>query len=442
MKYKRYPKYKDSGIEWIGEIPEGWEVKKIKRDTPIMRGASPRPIDDQRFFDDEGEYAWVRISDVTRSNGKLQKTTQRLSDEGSSLSVKLHPGELFLSIAGSVGKPCVADIKCCIHDGFVYFPKLTINKKILYYIFEAGKCYGGLGKLGTQLNLNTDTVGNIKIPVPPKNESDEISEFLDKQTAQFDELIAKSKAQITLLEEKRQATITQAVTKGLDPSVPMKDSGVEWIGDIPQHWEVRKVKLSSYVKGRIGYHGLRSDEFIDEGPYLITGTDFKDGGINWNTCYHVPEWRYEQDPFIQIKNNDVLITKDGTVGKIAFIENIPGKTTLNSHLLVVRPLKNSYQPRFLYWILLADCFTYYVNLVQSGTIMNALSQEKLENFVFPLPPILEENQITEFLDKQITQFDELIAKSKAQITLLEEKRQALITATVTGKIDVRSEVVA
>jgi type I restriction enzyme, S subunit len=207
---------KDSGVEWIGKIPEGWEVKKIKRDTPIMRGASPRPIDDQRFFDDEGEYAWVRISDVTRSNGKLQKTTQRLSDEGSRLSVKLHPGELFLSIAGSVGKPCVADIKCCIHDGFVYFPKLTINKKILYYIFKVGKCYGGLGKLGTQLNLNTDTVGNIKIPVPPKNESDEISEFLDKQIPQFDKLIAKSKAQITLLEEKRHALITAAITGKID----------------------------------------------------------------------------------------------------------------------------------------------------------------------------------------------------------------------------------
>ena len=216
MKYKQYQKYKDSGIEWIGEIPEHWEVKKIKRDTPIMRGASPRPIDDQRFFDDEGEYAWVRISDVTRSNGKLQKTTQRLSDEGSSLSVKLHPGELFLSIAGSVGKACITDIKCCIHDGFVYFPKLTINKKILYYIFEAGKCYGGLGKLGTQLNLNTDTVGNIKIPIPPENERENIERFLDTQTTQFENLISKSQSQIKMLQEKRQAIITAAVTGKID----------------------------------------------------------------------------------------------------------------------------------------------------------------------------------------------------------------------------------
>ena len=222
----------------------------------------------------------------------------------------------------------------------------------------------------------------------------------------------------------------------------VKDSGVEGIGDIPEGWEIRKIKFTSYVKGRIGWQGLTSEEYIEEGPYLITGTDFKDGKINWKSCHHVEQWRYEQDPYIQIKNNDVLITKDGTIGKIAFIENIPGKTTLNSHLLVVRPLKNSYEPRYLYWILLADCFTYYVNLVQSGSIMNSLSQQNLENFVFPLPPIVEENQIATYLDKQTTQFDELIAKSKTQIILLEEKRQALITAAVTGKIDVRSEVVA
>ena len=192
----------------------------------------------------------------------------------------------------------------------------------------------------------------------------------------------------------------------------------------------------------LGYHGLRTDEFIDEGPYLITGTDFKDGGINWDTCYHVPEWRYDQDPFIQIKNNDILVTKDGTIGKIAFIEELPGKTTLNSHLLVLRPLKNLYHSRYMYWIFLADYFTHYVNLVQSGSIMNAISQDKIENFVFALPPKTEQQQIYEFLDKETAQLDDIISKSQSQIKLLQEKRQALITSAVTGKIDVRNGVAA
>ena len=210
-----------------------------------------------------------------------------------------------------------------------------------------------------------------------------------------------------------------------------KNSEVVWIGAIPDKWEINKIKFTSYVKGRIGYHGLRADEFIDEGPYLITGTDFKNGGINWDTCYHVPEWRYEQDPFIQIKNNDVLITKDGTIGKIAFVEDLPGKTTLNSHLLVLRPLKNSYHSRYLYWIFLTDYFTHYVNLVQSGSIMNALSQDNLENFIFTLPSPTEQQDISEFLDEKIAQIDQLIIKSKERVALLQEKRQVTINHAVT-----------
>jgi len=138
---------KDSGVEWLGEVPEHWEVIQLKWLTPVKRGASPRPIDDPIYFDEQGEYAWVRISDVTESSGRLEDTTQRLSVLGSDLSVKLEPGSLFLSIAGSVGKACITEIKACIHDGFVYFPLLTLSPGYLMLIFESGACFGGLGKL-------------------------------------------------------------------------------------------------------------------------------------------------------------------------------------------------------------------------------------------------------------------------------------------------------
>lgn len=147
---------KPSGVEWLGDVPEEWKVISIKWISPVSRGASPRPIDDPKYFDPDGEYAWVRIADVSASDGLLLETTQRLSALGSSLSVKIEPGELFISIAGTVGKPCISGIKACIHDGFVYFPLLAIDPKFLFRIFEAGTCYGGLGKWGTQLNLNTD----------------------------------------------------------------------------------------------------------------------------------------------------------------------------------------------------------------------------------------------------------------------------------------------
>jgi type I restriction enzyme S subunit len=207
---------KPSGIEWLGDVPEHWEVVPIKWLSPVKRGASPRPIDDPKYFDEEGEYAWVRIADVSACDGILSETTQRLSSLGSSLSVKIMPSELFVSIAGTVGKPCISAIKACIHDGFVYFPTLKIEPWFLFRIFEAGDCYGGLGKWGTQLNLNTDTVGSIRVAVPPSEELIQILEFLNAESAKFDTLTAEAQRAIDLLQERRTALISAAVTGQID----------------------------------------------------------------------------------------------------------------------------------------------------------------------------------------------------------------------------------
>ena len=203
---------KNSGVEWLGDVPAHWEVLSIKRLSQVKRGASPRPIDNPDYFDDDGEYAWVRIADVTASNMYLLETTQRLSDLGKSFSVPLLPNSLFLSIAGSVGKPIITKIKACIHDGFVYFPEYKNNIKFLYYIFYSGQPYLGLGKMGTQLNLNTDTVGTIKISLPPKEEQAAIADYLDQETAKIDRLCDTVNQTIGRLKEYRTALITQAVT--------------------------------------------------------------------------------------------------------------------------------------------------------------------------------------------------------------------------------------
>ncbi len=210
------PILKPSGIDWIGDVPEYWDIKAIKWESAVFRGASPRPIDDPIYFDEDGEYAWVRISDVSAAGMYLEKTTQRLSDLGASLSVKLQPGSLFLSIAGSVGKPCITNIKCCIHDGFVYFPRWAGDPRFLYYVFACGEPYKGLGKLGTQLNLNTDTVGSIVIGVPDPDEQRIISDYLDQRTKSLDCLIGKIETAIDSLQEYRSALITSAVTGKVD----------------------------------------------------------------------------------------------------------------------------------------------------------------------------------------------------------------------------------
>jgi type I restriction enzyme, S subunit len=210
------PKFKDSGVKWLGKVPCHWTIKEIKWETAVLRGASPRPIDDEAYFDENGEYAWVRISDVSAAGMYLRETTQRLSSLGQSLSVRLQPGSLFLSIAGTVGKPCITDIKSCIHDGFVHFPYFRGIPQFLYYIFASGEPYKGLGKLGTQLNLNTDTVGSISIGIPPKSEQRAIAFYLDRETAQIDKLIAKIETAIERLKEYRSALISAAVTGKID----------------------------------------------------------------------------------------------------------------------------------------------------------------------------------------------------------------------------------
>ncbi|HBO69731.1 MAG TPA: hypothetical protein DD658_06185 [Deltaproteobacteria bacterium] len=209
---------KESGVEWIGKVPGHWAVKALKWESPVFRGASPRPIDNPIYFDEQGEYAWVRISDVTSAGMYLDVTEQRLSDLGSSLSVKLEPGRIFLSIAGSVGKPCITQIKCCIHDGFVYFPMWKGNTKFLYYVFASGEPYKGLGKMGTQLNLNTDTVGAIILGVPCVEEQNEIADYLDRETAKIDAFVSKVQQSIEKLREYRQSLISTAVTGKINVS--------------------------------------------------------------------------------------------------------------------------------------------------------------------------------------------------------------------------------
>lgn len=182
----------------------------------VRRGASPRPIDDPVYFDDDGDYAWVRISDVTAAGRYLTETQQRLSRLGARKSVRLESGALFVSIAATVGKPTVTKIRCCIHDGFVYFENLRLDSEFLYYVLASGLPYGGLGKLGTQLNLNTDSIGGIPVPVPPPDEQRRIVEYLDAVHSQKELIANRIERQVDLLKEHRQALITAAVAQEVD----------------------------------------------------------------------------------------------------------------------------------------------------------------------------------------------------------------------------------
>jgi type I restriction enzyme S subunit len=409
MSLPRYLTYKDSGVEWLGKVPEQWTVISIKWLSPVKRGASPRPIDDEKYFDDEGEFAWVRIADVSASDGVLVDTTQRLSHLGSSLSVKIAPGELFVSIAGTVGKPCISAIRACIHDGFVYFPTLKIDPKFLYRIFEGGGCYGGLGKWGTQLNLNTDTIGSIRVAVPPPSEMKHLLAFLDLETAKIDALVAEQQLLIELLKEKRQAVISHAVTKGLNSDAPMKDSGVEWLGEVPAHWEVKVIKrFSTLQRG----HDLTDTERT-EGSYPVVTS----GGISGT------------HGSFMARGPGVVTGRYGSTGRLFYIEG--DFWPHNTSLYVSNFHKNL--PRFVWYSLQTVDFAAH----SAKAAVPGIDRNDIHVLPAVVPPISEQSEIVTYLDATTTKVDLLTTEAQRAIDLLQERRTALISAAVTGQIDVR-----
>lgn len=218
-------------------------------------------------------------------------------------------------------------------------------------------------------------------------------------------------------------------------SEQMKPSGIDWIGEIPCSWNIKRIKYLARLKGRIGWQGLTSDEYTDVGPFLITGVDFSDGGINWESCVHITEERWAEAPEIHIKNGDLLITKDGTVGKVAIVENLQGKASLNSGVLLIKT-SDEYSKKFLYWALLSEEFWTWFRLKNAGnsTIIH-LYQNDFAEFSYTFPGITEQNAIADFLDKECAQIDSIVADLEKQIALLQQYKKSLITETVTKGLD-------
>ena len=214
-----------------------------------------------------------------------------------------------------------------------------------------------------------------------------------------------------------------------------KDSGVEWIGEIPKEWNFIPLKNLCYMKGRIGWRGLKQEEFMDEGPYLITGHDIKNDKIDWSKCYRISNDRYFESPEIMVKNDDLLFTKDGTIGKTLYISELLGPTTLNSHLLLIRPIKGRYHSKFLEYVFKSLYFLIYVDLSKTGTTFFGVSQYTMENFRGLFPHLQEQQQISNYLDQKTKQIDDLIEKTEQKIELLKEKRTSLINHCVTKGLD-------
>ena len=421
---------KNSGVEWIGQIPESWNTIRLKMIAPILRGASPRPINDPKYFDDNGNYYWVRINDVTKSNGYLYSCAQKLSNIGAELSVKLEPNTLFISICATLGKPCITKIPCCIHDGFIYFYRLDKRlNKYLYYVFEAGKCFEGLAKLGTQQNLNTFLIGNIKIALPYNHKQIQaIADYLDDKCAQIDNITATINEQIEVLKQYKKSVITEAVTKGLDPNVPMKDSGVEWIGQIPEHWKVVRLKYLGTCNNGLTY---KPSDLVEpnEGVIVLRSSNIKEGKLVFNDNVYVDESIAINS---MLKEGDILIcSRNGSRELIGKNTVIPKglKAGFGAFMMVYRT--NSYN--YIHKILNSHIFSYYLGTFFTSTI-NQLTTKNFENMKIVYTPYESEQQaIANYLDDKCAQIDAIIANKQAQLETLAAYKKSLIYEYVTGK---------
>ena len=436
---------KDSGIPWIGEIPSHWRQYRIKHNTFLKGRIGWQGLSSNDFID-EG-YCLITGTDFDNKGGIHWETCYRISkerfDEDELLHVK--EGDLLMTKDGTVGK--MAYIKNLSEEASLNSHLLIIRQvspfisnSFLYWVMisDIFKGFIGVYQTGTIMSsISQSTLGYFSCYCPPIPEQQAIADFLDKKCSEIDEMVSLQEKIVEELRAYKQSVITEAVCKGLNPDVPMKDSGIEWIGQIPEHWNIYRIKYNTFLKGRIGWQGLNSNDFLDEGYCLITGTDFDNkGSIHWETCYRISKERFDEDELLHVKNGDLLMTKDGTVGKMAYIKNLPEEASLNSHLLIIRQITPLIKNAFLYWAMLSEEFKGFCSIYQSGSIMNSVSQSTLGAFSCSCPPLEEQQAIADFLDKKCAEIDALISLKQSKIDALKDYKKSIIYEYITGKKEI------
>lgn len=413
---------KDSNIFYIGEIPSKWENWRLQ-DAIIQL---PKSNIQASEGNEEGEYPFYTSSQILnkRIDKCLYKGDAITMATGGFASVN-YSREDF-----STSTDCF-NFKSNQDTRFIYYWLFSIKDSIINDLWFEG--------MGLK-HLQKDDLLKSHIFFPSISQQNKICNYLDIKCMNIDSLIINIERQIDILKEYKKSLITETVTKGMNSNIELKESSIEWIGKYPKKWKLIKLKYASLIKGRIGWQGLRTDEYHyeDNLPYLITGTDFDNGVINWKTCAHVTEERFKLDKNIQINENDLLITKDGTIGKIAIVKNCPEKVCLNSGVFIIRNTKKyKYFDKYLYYILQSNQFTQWYDFSNAGnSTIKHLNQDNFYNFVFTYPEIAEQKEIANYLDTKCYEIDSIITDKTRQLDLLDKYKKSLIYEYVTGKKEV------
>lgn len=431
-RYQAYAEYKDSGVEWLEDIPKDWNVLRTKYLLNLMNvsvgqkaseyqllsltlnGVIPRDISDGsgKIPADFDSYQVVQNDDLVFCLFDVDETPR---------TIGISQQEGMITGAYSVYRCSPSYVP---KYGYYYFLHLDLFKGLRPF-------YSGLRKV-----VRSEAFATIDVPVPSLREQEAIANFLDHETAKIDLLIEKQQALIELLKEKRQAVISHAVTKGLNPNAPMKDSGVEWLGEVPEHWLTGRLSYQVTLLVDGTHH---SPDSFPEGDFLyITAKNIKEHGFDFSNISYISSSDHREIySRCSVKKDDVLYIKDGATAGVAMVNDLEDEFSLLSSVALIRPRKEILSPHFLKHHLNASVFKNEMLNRLSGGAMTRFTIEGISRFNLLIPPITEQNKIVEYIDASILEMDALIVKAEQAISFMQERRTALISAAVTGKIDVR-----
>jgi type I restriction enzyme, S subunit len=420
MQAKPYPRYKDSGVEWLGQLPDDWETKPLK--FAVRMNTDVLDEDTEPNL----EFRYADISSIT-ADGRIGDTESTTFDKAPSRARrKVKEGDTVVSTVRTYLKAiAVVDAAAenlIVSTGFAVLRPSDFEPRFLWRLVQSEPFV-------QSVVANSEGVGYPAIPpsklgvlrtwCPPLPEQRAIAEFLDRETAKIDELIAKKERLIDLLEEKRAALITHAVTRGLNPDAPLRDSGVEWLGQIPKHWEVRRLRFIS----RIQTGSKNTEDATDNGEYPFF--------VRAQTVERIGSCTFDCEA--------VLTAGDGVgVGKV--FHHYTGKFDVHQRVYAITDFRNV-RGRFLY-LYMKELFYRVALGGEAKSTVDSLRRHNFTDFAVALPPTSEQNAIIKYCDAATRQSEAVASAVRTAIDCLREYRSALITAAVTGKIDVRDEVKA
>ena len=436
MSFPRYPEYKDSGVAWLGEVPEHWSLNQGRRLFTQEREPT-RPADDQ-------------LSATQKYGVVPQKLFMEMEDQKVALALNglnsfkhVEAGDFVISLRSFQGGIERSAYSGCVSPAYtVLRPAEPIDGRFWSYLLKSKGYIEALQSMTDGIrdgkNISYQQFGQIIVPTIPLPEQTQIAAFLDRETAKIDALVAEQQRLMELLKEKRQAVISHAVTQGLNPNAPMKPSGIEWLGDVPAHWEIKPLKhVGSIVSG----FAFSSSDFTSSGIRVLKIANIQTFRIDWSDDSYLPKRFFDQHPRFVVKNGDVVfaLTRPiiSTGLKAAVVDIGSDLVLLNQRNALFRPF-DGFSKHFVYHVLFSGSFIVaFENKIDFTGQQPNISPIDIGNIKIPIPPFSEQVAIANDLESVSTHYDTLTAEAQRAIDLLQERRTALISAAVTGQIDVR-----